>query len=100
MIIRVFRSQIRPDKFGEFEENLRAHSIPTMDAQNVPYYFGRPMAPGDSEYVVVSIWPDLDSLQRFAGDTLQPVIPFEERSMFESFSVQHYEVMAASERET
>lgn len=93
-ILRVFRATINPGKHEAFERNVREHSIPLMEAQHVPYYFGRPIDGAEDEFVVISVWRDIESLRKFAGDSLEPVIPFEDESIFASISAQHYELMS------
>lgn len=88
----MFRANVQPGNSEIFEEKVRKYSLGHMEHQHVPYYFGRPID-GADDFVAVSIWPDMESLRRFAGDSLAAVIPFDDPSVIESSCVQHYEVL-------
>ena len=95
MIIRVFRARIRAGHVAEHEALMREVSIPLMERQAglLACYTGRPAGSNTDEYVMVSLWRDIASIQTFVGDDWeQPVIPDErEVAIIAETSVDHYE---------
>ncbi len=97
MIVRVFRARVHAGKQAEFEAKVRELSIPLVKAQKgmVAFYSGRPMDSALDEFVMVTVWDSLASLQAFAGiDWNTSVIPEPERPLLAESSVHHYEVIA------
>lgn len=64
MIIRVFRARIRKDKLSEFKHMVQQQSIPWLKSTNgmLGYSAGEPLGKDDSEFVMVTLWRDLESL--------------------------------------
>ena len=96
MIIRVFRARIRPGYRDEFEAFLREGPMPRIAARPglVAQHVGCPLQPDSSEFVYVSVWEDVASLQGFAGERWQEaVIDKEEEHMLEETLIDHYEVL-------
>lgn len=61
----------------------------------VGFYSGRPMGAASDEFVMVTVWDNLASLQAFAGtDWNRSVIPEPERPLLAESSVQHYDLIA------
>jgi len=86
---------------SEFEAKVRELSIFLVEAQKdmVAFYSGRPMDSASDEFVMVTVWDSLASLQAFAGaDWNTSVIPEPERPLLAESSVQHYRL--ASQRHT
>src|SRR5436309_2340896 len=99
MIVRVFRARVRPGKKAEFEQTVRQHSIPLVEAQKglITYYVGRPVDSNDDEFIMVTVWPDLDTLKKFTGpDWNRSIIPEQEQPLLIESSVEHYEVFGSS----
>jgi heme-degrading monooxygenase HmoA len=98
VIIRVFRPTIHPGKESEFESFLRETAIPLVSRQNglVAQHVGRPRDPSSTEYVYVTVWEDLESVQAFAGERWQEaVITPEEEHLLSDTRIAHYEVLTA-----
>ena len=94
MILRVFRAVAQPGKGPELERMLREISIPMVDGRDglIARYSGKPMATNTDEFVMITIWRDLESLRSFAGDDWeQAVIPEDERPILAQTFIQHYE---------
>lgn len=92
MIVRIFRARVRPGQQAAFEEKARALSVPLVRAQPglLAFFPGRPLGDGD-EFVMVTVWRDLDALRGFVGDDWrQAVVPLEEVPFLWETSVQHY----------
>jgi heme-degrading monooxygenase HmoA len=70
VIIRVFRPMIHPGKEGEFEAFLRDTAVPLVSQQAglVAQHLGKPRDPSSTEYVYVTVWADVESIQAFAGE--------------------------------
>ena len=100
MIIRVNRAWVRSGAGADFEAATRAHSIPRLEraAGLVSWYAGRPLG-ATGEFVLVTVWRDLESLQAFAGPDWQRegVIPAEALPLLEETVLHHYEVFASSD---
>ncbi len=55
------------------------------------YYPGKPQDDAGREFVMVSLWRDLDSLKQFAGSHWQdPVVTEEEAPLVEEMHAHHY----------
>jgi heme-degrading monooxygenase HmoA len=99
MIVRVFRARVRTGSAADFEVMLREQSIPLLAAADglVSWWAGRPLGE-TGEFVVVTVWRDLESLQDFAGPDWQRegVIPADELPLLEGTVLHHYEVLGSS----
>ncbi len=93
MIIRVFRGQVQPGMQDEFERLLRDRAIP--DFRSRPgmrgIYVGNPTDLAPDEFMVTTMWEDLDSLKAFAGERwFEAKILPEERRLLKRTFVHHY----------
>ena len=73
---------------------VRELSILLVEAQKglLARYLGKPTGSSPDEFVMVSVWEDLASLQAFVGEHWEEaVIPEEERSVLLETYVHHYE---------
>ncbi len=97
MIVRVFRARVRPGKAAEFERLHRTQSLDLVRSQPglVTWYAGRPVGSNRDEFVLVTIWRDLEALRAFAGDQIDhAIIPDDEFPLIAESHVQHYETYA------
>ncbi len=71
MIIRVFRAKVQPGMQADYEKLLRTEAIPGLSEQPglVALHVGTPIPQTPDEFVIISIWNDLESLLTFAGDS-------------------------------
>ncbi len=99
MIVRVFRATVRSGSADDFEEVVRSISLTRLrDAPGlVSWVAGRPLGAA-GEFCVLTVWEDLDSLQRFAGPDWQRenVLPAEALPLLEETILHHYEVFGSS----
>ena len=96
MIVRVFRPTIHPGKEAEFETFLREVAIPLVSRQAglVSQHVGRPRDGSSSEFVYVTVWQDVRSIQAFAGEHWdQAVISPEEEHLLKETWIGHYEML-------
>jgi quinol monooxygenase YgiN len=95
-IVRVFRALAKPGLVEQLEQRLRQDAIPEVAAAAglVAYHAGRPH--GDSrEFVMVTVWKDLDAVRAFAGeDYEQPVLYGDTADLIEQMWLHHYEGVA------
>ena len=94
MILRVFRARLKPGARQAFEQLCYDVSIPLMRAQPglVTLHVGRPLPEYPDEFVLVSVWKDLESMIAFVGDTWDhPLIPPGEAMLVQETTVQHYD---------
>jgi hypothetical protein len=101
MIIRVFRARTHPGKQADFETKVKELSIPLVQSQKglLAFFSGRPMESSPDEFVMVTVWKDLESLKAFAGiEWNVSVIPEPERPLLQSSAVHHYEIIDSSLR--
>ena len=101
MVIRVFRAHVQPGRQAEFEAMARRLSLPLVEKQKglIGFFAGRPMGHSQDEFVLVTLWEDLASVQAFVGpDWEQAVVPEEERPVLVDTFVHHYEAYALGDR--
>jgi heme-degrading monooxygenase HmoA len=97
MVIRVFRPTIHPGKEAEFESFLRDTAVPLVSRQSgiVARHIGRPRDPSSTEYLFVTVWEDVESIQAFVGERWdEAVIAPEEEHLLKGTWIGHYEVMS------
>ena len=93
MIVRIFRAKIREDKVAEFKRMVQEQSIPWLEKSDgmLGYYPGEPFGENSREFVMVTLWRDLESLQTFAGDDwATPVVTDDESPLVEAMFADHY----------
>lgn len=94
MIVRVFRCSVHPDKQQEFEPFFYGKAIANVRAHPglVSVLVGRPLPAAPDEYMMTTIWQDLDALKAFAGENWQnPYIDPDEADLIRDVVVHHYE---------
>lgn len=94
MILRVFRARLKPGARQAFEKLVNDVSIPLLRSQAgmVTLHVGRPLPEYPDEFVLVSVWTDLECLKLFAGETWdQPLITPGEAVLIQESTVQHYD---------
>lgn len=94
MILRVFRARLKPGAHQAFEKLCYDVSIPLLRAQPglVTLHVGKSLPEHPDEFVLVSVWKDLESLKGFAGDTWDhPLILPGEAALVQETTVQHYD---------
>jgi heme-degrading monooxygenase HmoA len=100
MIIRVFRPTVHAGKQSEFDAFLREVAIPLVSRQPglQAQHVGRPRDPSATEYLYVTVWADVESIQAFAGDQWQDAVitPDEEHLLAETW-IRHYDVLLSGQ---
>jgi len=99
MIVRVFQAQLKPGKRSAYERHCCEHALPLMRAQPgcLSALIGSCRLDRPNQFVVVSVWRDLQSLQAFTGEQWrQSVILPGEADLLERVCVAHYEDSFAS----
>jgi transposase len=94
MILRVFRARLKPGAREAFEQLCYDVSIPLMRAQPglITLHVGRSLPEHPDEFVLVSIWKDIESIKGFVGDTWDhPLILPGEAMLVQETTVQHYD---------
>jgi transposase len=89
----VFRASLRPGKLAAFARVYEEYARPMMRAAPgcLAERAGPPAGRRD-EFVIVSIWRDLESLKAFAGETWQEAIILPgEAVLLHSVSVRHFD---------
>jgi heme-degrading monooxygenase HmoA len=102
VIIRVFRPTIHPGKESEFESFLRETAVPLVSQQSglVAQHVGRPHDRSSTEYVYVTVWEDVESIQAFAGERWQEaVIEPDEEHLLKDTWIGHYEAVQLPDSE-
>lgn len=93
MIVRVFRVLIREGRTAEFEGMVREQSIPWLNQSEgmMGYFPGKPLDEASREFVMVTLWRDLASVEKFAGtDWEQPIVTEDEAPLVEEMYAYHY----------
>lgn len=96
MIVRVFRARIHSERVKEFEQFFLETALPMIKAQRgmIAVTVGLPMAPTPNEFLMVTVWQDLEALQQFAGAEWQkPVIDPAEVDLLQETFLQHYSLV-------
>jgi heme-degrading monooxygenase HmoA len=94
MIIRVFRAVVRPGMAAMFEARTREASLPTVRTHPglIAFFPGRPLDESTGEFVMITVWDSLASVEAFTGPNWRrTVIPSEEQPLLQSCTVEHYE---------
>jgi heme-degrading monooxygenase HmoA len=71
--------------------------VPLVSRQSgiVAQHIGRPRDPSSTEYLFVTVWEDVESIQAFAGERWdEAVIAPEEEHLLKGTWIGHYEVMS------
>jgi transposase len=93
VIIRVFRARLKPGKLAAFTRVYEDYGRPMMRAASgcLAERAGPP-AGRLNEFVIVSVWRDLESLKIFAGETWQEAIILPgEAVLLSGASVRHFD---------
>ena len=94
MIIRVFRALVHPGKQQAFEQFFLNKALPNIKAQPglVSVMVGNPSDTSPTEFLMVTVWQDVNTLQGFAGEHWpKPVIDPDEVDLLKETLVHHYE---------
>ena len=96
MIIRVFRAIVHPGKQREFEQFFLNKALPKIKAQPglVSVMVGKPIESSPAEFLMTTVWQDVNALKGFAGEQWQNAVidPDEVHLLKETF-VHHYEAV-------
>lgn len=99
MIIRVFRARLKPGKRAAFQRLCESFSLPLMREQPgmLAVSIAAPNPKHLEEFVLVSVWRDLESLKVFAGPHWREatILPGE-ADLLEVARVEHYNESYAS----
>ena len=93
MIIRVFRAKIREGREAEFKSMVQEQSIPWLEKSDgmVGFLPGEPLTTSSREFVMITLWRDVDALVAFAGeDWRTPVVTEDEAPLVEEMFAEHY----------
>ncbi len=93
MILRVFRARIHEDRVADFKKMVQEQSIPWLEKSDgmLGYFPGEPYGANKRDFMMVTLWRDLDALKAFAGqDWDNPVVTDEEAPLVEAMFADHY----------
>ena len=93
MIIRIFRAKIRKGQIPEFKRMVQEQSIPWLENSDgmLGYFPGEPCGENEREFVMITLWRDLDSLKAFAGTEWDnPIVTADEAPLVETMFAEHY----------
>jgi quinol monooxygenase YgiN len=94
VIIRVFRATARAERRAEYERLIREDSVELLRAQSgmVSLEVGLPMPHSPDDFVMISVWKDMESLLAFTGPDWQtPVALPGESELVVRTAVDHYQ---------
>lgn len=94
MVIRVFKVNVIEELRDEFEKKFRTAALGVVDNHEgmISAELGKSITDGDTEYLMFSVWKDLESIKTFGGDSWQKaIIPEQMLKYMDSFSLKHYE---------
>ena len=93
MIVRIFRAKIRENQVTEFKRMVQEQSIPWLESSEgmLGYFSGEPFGDNEQEFVMITLWRDLESLKAFAGpDWDNPVVTEDEKPLVGEKFAEHY----------
>jgi heme-degrading monooxygenase HmoA len=93
VIVRIFRAAIREGRCSDFEQMVKEQSVPWLEKSDgmLGCFPGKPLAEGDREFVMISLWRDLDALRAFVGEEWDsPVVTEDELPLVDQMTVDHY----------
>ena len=94
MIVRVFRARIREGRIADFKRMVQEQSIPWLERSDgmLGYFPGEPMTASSREFVMVTLWRDVEALREFAGDSWDtPIVTADEMPLVDEMFAHHYE---------
>jgi quinol monooxygenase YgiN len=98
MIMRVFQVTTHAGKEAEFGKFFHETAIPLMKRTPglVSVMPGAPRPDSPTEFCMVMVWKDLESLKAFVGEDYQsPHIDPAEADLVASRTIKHYELVQA-----
>jgi heme-degrading monooxygenase HmoA len=98
MIIRVFRARVFEGKQEEFEQFFLNKALPMIKSMEglVSVSVGKPSESTPTEFMMTTVWRDLDSLKGFAGENwLNAVIDPDEADLLVETFAHHYELVSS-----
>ena len=93
MIVRVFRARIREGREADFKRMVQEQSITWLEQSDgmLGYFAGEPLSPGRREFLMVTLWRDIEALRAFAGESWDtPVVTPDEEPLVEAMFADHY----------
>lgn len=93
MLIRVFRATVHEGQQDAFEKFFKETALPEIRRQDglVAVTVGLPHDPTPREFLMITVWRDLESLQGFTGENWrEAVIHPDEEHLVEEARVEHY----------
>jgi len=92
MIIRVARAKVCAGKSGEFRDRVEQVWVSWLESQKGMLGCYPGIDPHVDEFVMVSLWADIDSLKRI-GDKYwnRAMVQADELDLLEAVDVHHYE---------
>lgn len=94
MIIRVFRGRVRNGSETEFYRIVREERLPAFREGHamVEAHVGRRHDPAGDLFMIVTIWPDYDSMVAWVGTPVdRPYRVHELDDLIEEWQVEHFE---------
>ena len=98
MIMRVFQVTAHAGREAEFGKFFHETAIPLMKRTPglVSVMPGAPRPDSPTEFCMVMVWKDLESLKAFVGEDYQsPHIDPAEAELVQSRTIKHYELVQA-----
>jgi len=93
MVIRIFRAKIRKGRVAEIKRLVKKQSIPWLESSEglLGYFPGEPVEANEREFVMITLWRDLESIRAFFGkDWDAPVVTMDEAPLVEAMYADHY----------
>ena len=93
MIIRVFTARIREGRVSDFKRMVQEQSVPWLKGSDgmLGYFPGEPLSESSREFVMVTLWRDVEAIKEFAGEQWEtPVVTEDEAPIVEEMFARHY----------
>lgn len=100
MLIRILHAKVRPGRQAEFKKTLEMISLPAFQSRSgmVALYPGLPQGRRGTDFVLVTVWKDLETLEsRSEEEWAKAILPAEALPLLESWSIQGYRSFGVGE---
>lgn len=95
MIIRLFRALVKPGAAAEYQTLLEQKALPFFRSKAglVSLHLGCPIPEEPDQFIIMTVWHDLQSIKAFTGDKWQAaIIAAGEAHLLREVSVQHFDL--------
>lgn len=101
MIIRVLQAKVFPGRQAEFKRVIELLSIPQIRAKtgNVDVFPGQTGGTNSDEFVLVTVWKNINSIKKYSlEDWIKTILPEEALPLLKEWRIQRYDAFGIAEK--